>query len=96
SEQLLFEQDDEEVLYVAAITRSVFTTTTAFVLTTRIKYHMVQYLLANTIVDEELAQKPYNDEHASTNLDSGHKPNTTSLSQSNLMIFSQEKQDDLF
>ncbi|CAG8712295.1 23156_t:CDS:1, partial [Racocetra persica] len=51
---------------------------------------------ANTIVDKELAQRPHNDKHASTNLDPGHEPNTTSLSQSNSMILSQEEQNNLF
>ncbi|CAG8780619.1 9725_t:CDS:1, partial [Racocetra fulgida] len=36
---------------------------------------------ANTIVDEELALKPQDNEHLSTNLEPVCDPNTTSLSQ---------------
>ncbi|CAG8752387.1 10805_t:CDS:1, partial [Racocetra persica] len=51
---------------------------------------------ANVIVNKELWQKSHDDKHASTNFNSSYEPNTTSLSQSNSMIFSQEEQDDLF
>ncbi|CAG8754737.1 14667_t:CDS:1, partial [Racocetra persica] len=51
---------------------------------------------ANMIVNKELAQRLYNNKHTSTNLDSGYESNTTFFFQSNLMILSQKKQNDLF